>query len=352
MNNNRHHIDLSRLRIDDLDYVLRTDDRGLLEELAQAAHALTRQYFGRAMSLYAPLYISNYCQNECAYCGFHVSHTDMTRRKLTFGEIDKECEALAATGIRSCLILTGESRFHSPPSFIREAVVVAGRHFPDISLEVYPLETDEYREMYLAGADGVTLYQETYNRKRYDELHLSGPKKVFEYRYQAPERIAMAGFRHISMGALLGLADWREDVPAFFKHVRYMEKTFPGIEYTLSFPRLRPVADDDRRYYEVSDRDMVKIICVGRLLFPRAGINLSTRENADFRDRIIDFGITKMSAGSLTSVGGYADSDKAHHDGQFEVHDQRSLADVKSMLVGRGFDPVVTDWRSIVNQKV
>ena len=343
-----------RLTIDDLEAVFHSEDRGLLEDLARAAQMLTRQYFGRAISLYAPLYIANYCQNECAYCGFRAAQKNIARKKLTPEGIERECRALASTGIQSCLILTGESRFHSPPSYIRGAVTIALRHFSHVALEIYPLETEEYRDLYLAGADGVTLYQETYDRKRYDELHLAGPKKVYGYRYQAPERIARAGFRHISMGALLGLADWRREVPGFFRHVRYMEKKYPGVEYALSFPRLRPVASDDRSYFGVTDRDMVKIMCVARLLFPRAGINLSTREDAAFRDRIIDFGVTRMSGGSLTSVGGYGDHRKRPRakDGQFEVHDRRSVEEIKSMLASRGYDPVFTDWRNIANRSV
>ncbi|MDR2018315.1 MAG: 2-iminoacetate synthase ThiH [Syntrophobacterales bacterium] len=350
--NRRFSINPLRLTIDDLDHVFHSEDRGVLEDLAQAAQALTRQHFGRAISLYAPLYISNYCQNECAYCGFQAASTGIARKKLTYEDIDRECRALAATGIRSCLILTGESRFHSPPSYIKEAITIALRHFPNITLEVYPLETEEYRGLYYAGADGVTLYHETYDRNRYDELHLSGPKKNYGYRYQAPERIARAGFRHISMGALLGLSDWREDVPQFFRHIRYMEKRYPGVEYTLSFPRLRPVANDDCRYFEVPDRDMVKIMCAGRLLFPRAGINLSTREDACFRDRIIDFGVTKMSGGSLTTVGGYSDWQNTYEKGQFDVHDRRSVDEIKSMLINKGYDPVFTDWRNIANQNL
>lgn len=344
-----HHFDPTRIRIDDLGPIFRTEDRNLLEDLAQAARAVTRRYFGWAMSLYTPLYISNFCRNRCAYCGFQAGQTHVSRSKLSLDEIEKECEALAATGIRSCLILTGESRFHSPPSYIRDAVSIAGRYFPNVGLEVYALETEEYRALFHAGADGVTMFQETYDRQRYDELHPVGPKKNYDYRYQAPARMAEAGFRQIGMGPLLGLTDWREEVPRFFRHVRELERAYPGVEYTLSFPRLRPVAGDRGRYFEVSDRDMVKIICAGRLVFPRAGINLSTRENAEFRDRIIDFGVTKMSAGSLTSVGGYAEGGEKGKDGQFEVHDQRNLAGIKSMLVAKGYDPVVTDWRSIMN---
>jgi 2-iminoacetate synthase len=302
----------ARITFDDLSYVFRSEEKDLLETLANSAREVTRQYFGRAVGLYAPLYISNFCRNKCAYCGFQVSK-HVARKKLTPDETEKECAALAATGIRSCLLLTGESRFHSPPSYIKAAVTIAGRYFANIGLEVYPLETHEYRELYLAGADGVTLFQETYDRARYDELHLAGPKKNYDYRVNAPERIAQAGFRQISMGVLLGLTDWRQDVVSLFEHLRYMERKYPGVEYTLSFPRLRPVTNDERTYFDVSDRDMVKIMCVARLLFPRAGINLSTRETGEFRDRIIQFGVTKMSAGSLTSVGGYGDLKREVH---------------------------------------
>ncbi len=339
-----------RITFDEVNDIFRSEEKGVLETLACSAREVTRQYFGRAVGLYAPLYLSNFCRNKCAYCGFQASR-HVERKKLTPDEMEKECAALAATGIRSCLLLTGESRFHSPPSYIREAITIAGKYFANIGIEVYALETGEYRELYLAGADGVTLFQETYDRGRYDELHLAGPKKNYDYRVNAPERIAQAGFRQISMGVLLGLADWRRDVVCLFEHLRYMERKFPGVEYTLSFPRLRPVANDERAYFEVSDRDMVKIMCVARLLFPRAGINVSTRESAEFRDHAIEFGVTKMSAGSLTTVGGYSDPNReAPREGQFQVHDPRSLAEIKSMLVRRGFDPVVTDWRKIVNE--
>lgn len=351
MSNHSLRINLSRLKIDDLPSIFHSDDRGLLEDMAHASQDLTRQNFGRVITLYAPLYIANFCQNQCAYCGFQAANTGIPRKKLTSNEIDRECEALAATGIRSCLILTGESRDHSPPSYIRDAIVIATQHFPHIALEVYPLETDEYRDLYRAGADGVTLFQETYDRARYDELHVKGPKKHYDYRFQGPERIAGAGFRQISIGVLLGLADWHKDVPELFRHLRYLEKTYPGVEYTLSFPRLRPVSNDDHTYFAVSDRDMVKIICAGRLLFPKAGINISTRESPVFRDHILGLGVTRMSAGSLTTVGGYGDSKKDHkEDGQFQISDPRSLAEIKSMLKAKGYDPVATDWRNIVNE--
>lgn len=349
MMNNISRIDLEHLAIADLRRIFLSEDRGLLEGMARAARDLTRRQFGRTISLYAPLYIANYCQNECVYCGFHASSNVIPRSKLTMSEIDRECAALARTGIRSVLILTGESRFHSSPQYIREACIIASRYFPYVAVEVYPLEEEEYRELYRAGVDGVTLYQETYNRERYDELHLAGPKKVYDYRFEAPDRIARAGIRHISLGVLLGLTDWREDIIALFKHVRHLERRYPGVEFGLAFPRLRRVADDVHNYQEVSDKDMLKIMTAARLLFPRAGISISTREMPEFRDRILEFGVTKMSAGSSTRVGGYVDPDKEYDDGQFRVFDPRSFDEVKAMLIAKGFDPVVTDWRNIVN---
>ena len=349
MNKGLSGIDLAHLTIDGIRRIFDYDDKGLLEEMAHAARELTRRQFGRAISLYAPLYIANYCENECVYCGFHASSKIIPRSKLTMDEIDRECAALAATGIRSCLILTGESRFHSSPQYIRDACVIAGRYFPYVAIEVYPLEEDEYRDLYRAGVDGVTLYQETYDRARYDELHLAGRKKVYDYRVEAPERVARSGVRHISMGVLLGLTDWRQDIMALFQHVRHLERKYPGVEFGLAFPRLRRVADDEHRYIEVSDREMLKIMCAARLFFPRAGISISTRETPAFRDRIIEFGVTKMSAGSSTRVGGYVEGASDYDDGQFQVFDPRTFDEVKAMLIAKGFDPVVTDWRNIVN---
>lgn len=342
-------IDLSHLTIDGISRIFASDDRALLEEMAHAARELTRRQFGRTISLYAPLYIANYCQNECVYCGFHASQKNMPRSKLTMEQVDRECAALASTGIRSCLILTGESRFHSSPQYIRDAVRIATRYFSYVAVEIYPLEEEEYRELYLAGVDGVTLYQETYDRARYDELHLAGPKKVYDYRVQAPDRIARSGVRHISMGVLLGLTDWRKDVVALFEHVRRLERQYPGVEFGLAFPRIRRVADDVHHYVEVSDREMLKIMTAARLFFPRVGISISTREVPQFRDRILEFGVTKMSAGSSTRVGGYLEGEHKYEDGQFEVFDPRSFDEIKAMLIEKGFDPVVTDWRNIVN---
>jgi 2-iminoacetate synthase len=263
-------------------------------------------------------------------------------------QIEQECQVLARTGIQNILILTGESRQHSPVEYIKEAVSLAKKYFPNIALEIYPLETEEYRELFLAGADGITIYQETYNRRRYAELHPAGKKKDYDFRYQAPERIAQAGFRYISLGVLLGLSDWREDIRCLFDHLRSLEKKYPGVEYSLSFPRLQKI--NNAAYFEVSDQELLEIICTARILFPRVGINLSTRERAELRDKLIGLGITRMSAGSATVVGGYTALERSKQDMQFRVNDERSLPEIKAMLLQKGYDPVLTDWRSITNE--
>jgi 2-iminoacetate synthase len=348
-NNSPRLKDLFHPTFSDLATILHTDSRDLLENLAYASREVSRRYFGYTISLYAPLYISNYCENDCTYCGFQA-HADIARKKLTLDDIKDECLTLYEKGIRSILILTGESRKHSPVSYIREAVVIAKSFFPNIALEVYPLETEEYHDLFVSGVDGVTLYQETYNRHRYAEVHPAGRKRDYDYRYNAPERMAKAGIRHISLGVLLGLSDWREDVPSLFDHLRRLEKKYPGVEYSLSFPRLQKIPHDDHQYFKISDADMLKLICTARLLFPRVGINLSTRESAAFRDRVFEFGVTRMSAGSSTKVGGYIHQEIDERNGQFHVNDTRSLDEIKTMLAGRGFDPVITDWRNISNE--
>jgi len=335
--------------------VLNSDDPELLESLAQRSQQLTCQYFGRTISLYTPLYISNYCENQCVYCGFNAG-VKIERKKLDIKEIEDECKALSGTGIQNILILTGESRENAPLSYIIEAVKTAKKYFPNIGVEILPLDTNEYKELYEAGVDGVTLYQETYDQEIYQKLHLSGKKTDFQYRYRAPERIAQAGIRYISMGVLLGLAPWQDDILALFEHLRYMEKNYPGVEYSLSFPRLQKASEEASvlpvSYTQVSDQDMIKIISLARQLFPRIGINLSTRESASFRDNVLGFGVTRMSAGSSTTVGGYTSSDSVQaagpeKDKQFSINDERSVQEVRDMLIAREFDPIWTDWRNI-----
>jgi len=336
--------------------ILSDPDRGRLEALAQEASLLTRQYFGRAVGLYTPLYISNYCTSHCTYCGFH-SRNKIRRIKLTTDEIDSEMQAIARTGTQNILLLTGESPKATPPAYLKEAVTLARKYFQGISLEVYPMPEEDYRELYLAGADGVTVYQETYDRVRYAEVHLAGQKRDYDFRRGAPERIARAGMRQISLGILLGLGPLADDLAALYAHLRELEKAFPGVEYSLSFPRLRTIKSLEFAASPVDDVTFVKVLCLTRILFPRVGINLSTRESAAFRDRALELCVTRISIGSRTTVGGYrsdeegrSGGDRRPGDPQFDIQDERSAAEVIQYLKDHGFDPVFTDWRRIENR--
>ncbi len=319
-----------------------------VEELAQEAARVTRQHFGRTISLYAPVYLSNFCSSHCTYCGFHALNK-IKRIKLSPEEMRKEMQHIHAQGIRNVLMLTGESYKHTPLEYLKVAAQIAGEFFQGIALEVHPMQTEEYKELFSAGVDGITVYQETYDRKRYAEVHLSGYKKDYDFRYGTPKRAAEGGMRQINMGILLGLSDLAADLIALFEHLRMMERSYPGVEYGVSFPRLRNIKDQEFARGDIDDTTFIKIICLTRILFPRMGINLSTREDAQLRDNILELGITRMSAGSNTSVGGYSLLDEQEQDPQFDIKDERSVADVVALLKKKNFDPVFTDWRRIEN---
>jgi 2-iminoacetate synthase len=321
----------------------------VVEELAQQAAQLTRQQFGRAISLYSPLYLSNFCSSHCTYCGFH-SQNKIQRIKLEPAQYTKEMQFIHAQGIRNILMLTGESYKHTPVSYLKEAAQAASKFFQGIALEVHPVQTDEYRELFAAGVDGIAVYQETYDRDRYAQVHLSGYKKDYDFRFGTPQRAAEAGMRQISLGILLGLSDTAEDVYALFQHLRELEKAFPGVEYSVSFPRLRTVKTEALAHCDVDDVQFVKIIALTRLLFPRVGINLSTREEPQLRDHLLEIGITRISAGSNTSVGGYTLLEEKKQDPQFDIKDERSVAEIVKLLKAKNFDPVFTDWRHIENR--
>ena len=320
-----------------------------LENLAREAQRITEQNFGRTISLYAPVYLSNYCSSHCTYCGFH-SQNKIERVKLTMDEARREMQTVHATGIRNILLLTGESYKFTPVSYLKESAQIAQEFFQGISLEVHPMLTAEYRELYESGVDGITVYQETYDRARYGEVHLSGYKKNYDYRRETPARAAAAGMRQISMGILLGLSEVARDVYELFCHLREMEKAFPGVEYSLSFPRLRTIKGREFALCDVNDQNFIKIISLTRIFFPRVGINLSTREEARLRDHLLGIGVTKISAGSNTAVGGYTLKNAADQDPQFDTEDKRGVAEVVKMIKSRGFDPVFTDWRPIENK--
>lgn len=329
---------------------LLSDDRPeMLEALAQDAKRITEQNFGRTISLYAPIYLSNYCSSHCTYCGFH-SQNKINRIKLTNEEMQKEMQTIHSTGIRQILLLTGESYKFTPVSYLKDATHIAGQFFQGISIEVHPMHTSEYHELYTAGVDGVTIYQETYDRARYAEVHLSGYKRNYDFRRETPARAAAAGIRQISMGILLGLSELARDVYELFFHLREMEKSFPGVEYSLSFPRLRTIKGREFAICDVNDQTFIKILCLTRILFPRAGINLSTREHPYMRDHLLGIGITKISAGSNTAVGGYTLKTEEDQDPQFDTEDKRSVDEMVAVVKAKGFDPVFTDWRPIENK--
>ncbi len=315
-----------------------------LEEMARAARELSIRHFGRTILLYAPLYLSNYCINHCVYCGFSADH-HISRNRLTKTEVELEAKSLAKTGLKHILILTGESRQHSPVSYIKDCVIILKQYFPSISIEIYPLTTDEYRELVDAGVDGITIYQEVYDETVYHKLHPRGPKHNYRFRLEAPERAGLAGIRTINIGALLGLADWRREAFLTGLHAWYLQNRFPEIEISLSVPRIRPQYGGYQPGFPVTDRDLVQIILAFRLFIPRAGITLSTRESRYLRDHLINLGITKMSAGSSTAVGGYTVNKEEI--GQFEISDNRSVSAIWEVITDKGYKPIFKDWHCL-----
>jgi 2-iminoacetate synthase len=317
---------------------------GCLEELAQKARGLTLQYFGKTIQLYTPLYLSNYCQNGCVYCGFNSGHK-FKRNKLTMPKLEKEAEFISSTGLRHVLILTGESREESPLTYIKDCIGLLKKYFSSISVEIYPLDEDEYADLVAAGIDGLTIYQEVYDEDIYARVHPFGPKKDYLFRLDAPERGLKAKVRFVNIGALLGLNDWRKEVFLMGLHAQYLQGKFPDAEIGVSLPRLRPFSGDFKVPFIVGDADIVQIILALRIFLPRVGISISTREPAQLRDNLIPLGITRMSAGSTTRVGGHtAVIQPGSNPAQFQISDERSVTEVKIALQGKGYQPVLKDW--------
>ena len=276
-----------------------------LEQAAQKAHRLTVQHFGRVMFLYAPLYVSNYCESSCLYCGFKVSN-DIKRKKLSLQEVRREALALKEKGFQHILLLTGCSREKSPVSYIQDCVREVKDLFSSVSLEVYALKEEEYADLIASGVDGLTIYQEVYDPRTYKQVHPQGPKQDYHFRLDAPERACRAGIRTVNIGALLGLDDWRQEAFYAGLHAAYLQDKYPETAVNISVPRLQPHLGDYRAGHTVGNRELVQIIVAYRLFLPRVGINLSTREGAELRDNLLPLGITKISAESSTAVGGYA----------------------------------------------
>ncbi len=315
-----------------------------LESMAQRARAITRNYFGNTIQLYAPMYLSNYCDNSCLYCGFNLNN-DIRRRQLTLEEVKKEAQFISSSGLKHILILTGESRLQSPVSYIQDCVNVLKKYFTSISIEVYPLTEDEYACLVAGGVDGLTIYQEVYDERLYAKMHICGPKKDYLFRLDAPERGAKARMRTISIGTLLGLGDWRKEAFFLGLHAKYLLDKFPDVEIGISVPRIQPQVGGFKPICRVSDRNIVQMILALRIFLPRLGISISTRENPEFRENLLSLGVTRMSAGSTTNVGGHTlYGEEKGRSSQFQIQDQRSVAQIKAVLEERGYQPVFKDW--------
>jgi 2-iminoacetate synthase len=306
--------------------------------IAAAAAALTRHNFGGKIQLYAPLYLSNACTNLCVYCGFNYRNP-LPRVTLSPDEIVNEARALAASGIRHVLLLTGEAPKEVRIDYLEQAIGLVKPHFETVALEVYPMETGEYGRTVAAGAAGLTLYQETYDPKLYRDVHQGGRKRNILWRLAGPERAAQGGMSKIGIGSLLGLGDWRYEALALGLHGRALTELYPELTVTVSFPRLRHAPGDYLPPHPVGDEDLMHMMAALRLYLPRAGLVLSTREAAEFRDRVAPLFITQMSAGSTTRPGGYAHSRSEESPGrQFDIKDPRSPAEVSSFLSEHGFE--------------
>lgn len=315
-----------------------------LEEMAQRAHRLTRRQFGRTIGLYAPIYLSNVCTSDCTYCFYGVNSGGQgMRRTLTSAEIRAECEALARHGFQTVLLLTGDAPRVVPLDYLAQAVAIAREYFASVSVEVYALSEEEYRYLVAQGLEGVTLYMETYDRDTYARVHLRGRKRDFDWRLGAMERAGRAGVRRLSIGALLGLCEWRLDGFWTALHARYLQKECWQSAISVSFPRLRQAPPRHKILYPVSDRELVQLMLALRLFLPEAGFNLSTRERAEFRDRLIPLGVTMMSAGSSTRPGGYTGLG-AEALAQFDTEDRRSPREVAEAIRRAGYDPVWKDF--------
>jgi 2-iminoacetate synthase len=334
------------------------------EEIAQQAHALTLKNFGRTMRLFAPLYLSNECINNCQYCGFSRDNA-ILRVTLSLEQVVAEGRHLAQEGFRQVLLVAGEHPKFVSQNYLIDCVRGLAPDFSSISIEIGPMETAAYIPIVQAGAEGLIVYQETYDRKSYADLHTSGPKRNFNWRLDCAQRGYEAGFRRLGIGALFGLTSWREEALGLAAHVEYLLKHCWQAQITVSLPRLRPAAGGFHPAFSMSDRELAQLICAFRITFPELGIVLSTRERAALRDALAPLGVTMMSAGSHTEPGGYTGQggDELHRTvrgrivapdfengedrlatGQFEISDERSPAEVAAVLRRRGFEPVWKDW--------
>ena len=330
------------LREQDFAALLSPAAEGYIEEMAQRARTETRKHFGNSVYMFTPLYISNYCENYCVYCGFNC-HNRIHRAKLNYDEIKEEMKAIAATGLEEILLLTGESRKMSDVEYIGEACKIAKQYFKQVGLEVYPVNSDEYQYLHQCGADFITVFQETYHSDKYETLHLAGHKRIFPYRFHAQERAVLGGMRGVGFAALLGLADFRKDAFATGMHAWLLQRKYPHTEIAFSCPRLRPIINNEKiNPKDVHEPQLLQIICAYRIFMPFASITISTRECQRFRDNIINIAATKISAGVGVGVGGHEGTKKG--DEQFEISDSRSVEEVYQAITRQGLMPVMSEY--------
>jgi 2-iminoacetate synthase len=329
--------------LDDMDFLNLISPRATnhIEKMAQKAHEISIKHFGRNIILYTPLYVSNFCINNCVYCSFSVTNK-IKRKILTFKEIKENCKVLLNYGIRHVLLVAGENRMKTSLNYLKECVSVLRDYFDSINIEIYPLDEDGYKDLAKVGVDGLTIYQETYDEKLYKLLHTKGTKSDYKYRLGSCERAGEVNYRNLNIGTLLGLNDFISEVFFVGIHATYLQANFPGAEIGISFPRLRPSIGHYKSRVVISDKNLVQAICAVRIFINRINITISTRENKNLRNNLIPLGITKMSAGSSTKVGGYTDGDQTK--GQFKVSDMTTVAEVKKMIYKRGYQPVLKDW--------
>ena len=336
-------IDSDRCSLEDFKALLSPAAEPFLEQIARKARLETRKHFGNSAYFFTPIYISNYCENYCIYCGFNC-HNKIKRAKLSMEEIHEEMKAIAETGLEEILILTGESRKASDVKYIGEACKIAKKYFKNIGIEVYPMNSDEYRYLRECGADYVTVFQETYNSDKYETLHLAGHKRIFPYRFNAQERALMGGMRGVAFAALLGLDDFRKDALGTGMHAYLIQRKYPWAEISISCPRLRPIINNASiNPKDVHEKQLLQIMCAYRIFLPFAGMTISTRECAEFRDNVVGLAATKISAGVSTGIGSHSESEDKG-DAQFEIADTRGLEEIYESLKKRGIQPVMNDY--------
>ena len=336
--------------IEDFKALLSPAAEPFLEQMAQRARLETSKHFGNTVYLFTPLYIANYCENYCVYCGFNC-YNHIKRMKLSMEQIEKEMKVIADSGMEEILILTGESRGQSNVEYIGEACKLARKYFRMVGLEIYPVNTEEYKYLHECGADYVTVFQETYDTDKYEQLHLLGHKRVWPYRFDAQERALRGGMRGVAFSALLGLSDFRKDALASALHVYYLQRKYPYAEMSLSCPRLRPIINNDKiNPLDVHEKQLCQIICAYRIFLPYVGITVSSRESAEFRNGIVKIAATKISAGVSTGIGDHEskysgkETEAAKGDEQFEIDDNRSLDKMYRDISDEGLQPVLNDY--------